>query len=119
MNYIHENVNTIFSGTRRSEIFYNLKSSKWVLYNKDTHLRLYFSSKFYMQKFIETFDDEKDILSYRFKRMYKCNLDLSYFYDIVVYSKIEKRGFYITLKGESFECLNNIILTGEKLINKK
>lgn len=84
-------------------IFHNLEESKYTISN--TEIVFFFSSKFYRNKFMEkykenriTFNDKADRL------MDKPPLNMDTLADITLYKSIEKRGFYVWLKGVSITC---------------
>lgn len=87
-----------------------IKSPYFLTYNGTTY---FFSSMLHLNKFKSTRIDNKDkILSSLFKR-FKIKLNIPIVYDIILYQKIETRGFLIFRKGRYFSCVKNIILDGE------
>lgn len=105
--------------TRRG-ICYNLKKSPYThtVKYEDVEVVFAFSSEIYIPKFEERQQVNRDkintSLGNRFGIVYQNDL-LS---DITLYSKIESRGFYLTINGEEFECLNSLKLNGVKKIQK-
>lgn len=104
----------------RGGVAYNLTESPHKLevpYEGET-LTFVFSSALYKKKFYERFIDNRlyisDSLSRRFGVLFKNDI-LS---DIRLYVSIEKRGFLILRNGDKFECQEDIILDGEKLMKR-
>lgn len=78
----------------------------------------FFSSKMYLEKFMAECDINRDSMYYNLYRRFNCKVKITELYDLVLYSKIEKRGFLVKHKGVYFDCLNNIILDGVQRISK-
>lgn len=106
-------------------IAYNLKLSpyksehEYIASSRDVNsITFVFSSEFYRQKFSEELQNNRakiqESLSKRFG--YKVNNEM--LCDVVLYSKIEKRGFLLIYNGVSVECPERIILDGKNLIIK-
>lgn len=83
--------------TRRG-IYLDLEESTYIY--KIEGLTLYFSSAFYMQKFIETYREYSTTIERKVKEKYKVYIDLSLYLAFSLYKKIEKRGFKVLYKGE-------------------
>ena len=68
-------------------------------------LRLYFSSKLYMEKFAREIQNWLDIEKRKLEVKYRCNLMLTPVLIIALYKRIEKRGFkvYDTLRNKEVE----------------
>ena len=58
-------------------------------------LIFYFSSKLYLDKFVQNVDNFVNEESCKLKNKYKLNFNFDTFFAISYYKKIEKRGFYI------------------------
>lgn len=95
-------------GKTRSGIYYILEESEYTL--TVNNITYYFSSNLYLTKFIERYLDERDILNYAQSRRFKTELDLSVLADLKTYASIEKRGFYVEVKGVAYKCLKDISL---------
>lgn len=102
----------------RNGIVYDLTLSPYILKVEDTNTTFYFSSKNHMEKFRELKEEHrariKESLSNRFGLSIEEN-DIS---DIVLYGKVETRGFHIIFKGSEFTCKKHIKLSGERKIKK-
>lgn len=82
-----------------------------------------FSSTFYQDKFRNKLIENRYQINTVLRNRYKFFLDFDVLADILIYSKIEKRGFLIGRKDNhskdiSFLCRNDIVLGGVQLINK-
>lgn len=73
-------------------------------------ITFYFSSPYYLAKFIELIEDEIPDFNNRTNRMYKnkFNLSVDKFGAIRLYQLIEKRGFRIKYKGSEVHCLDHL-----------
>lgn len=71
----------------------NLNESKFVFLSGN--LKFYFSSEFYMKKFENERRDFNKIESIKLKNKYRVNVLAQEYFDIALYKKIEKRGFFI------------------------
>lgn len=94
-------------------ICYNLKESPYTISTGD--IVFYFSSEFYRQKFEEEADAHRLKISESLSNRFDLKLSFKNMADIVLYSKIEKRGFYLTYKGVEYNCKKNLILRGDKV----
>jgi hypothetical protein len=70
----------------------------------------YFSSPFYLRKFTELYSYEIDRFNTAVSVMYKnqFQLECDKLALVRLYSRIEKRGFYIKINGVPITCLNDI-----------
>lgn len=82
-------------------IFYDLKDSDFIYLAGNS--KFYFSSNFYLQKFILEIDEFIKNEKAKFLVNYKINLDADLFLMITLYRKIEKRGFRVVYKGKELE----------------
>ena len=71
-----------------------------------------FSSKLHLDKFKKKLRENRDIINYSLTRRFNMTVDVSQLADVVLYRKIETRGFLI-VTGEGNEiCQNNITYVG-------
>lgn len=77
-----------------------------------------FSSVNHLCKFMEKLDENREIISNSLSRRFGVAINFNVLYDIVVYSKIETRGFYIEYEGVPYTCKKDIILSGATLTKK-
>jgi len=96
----------------RPKIYYNVQKSKYCL--ETPTLIFYFSSSLYLEKFFSTYEENRLEQEYKFTSRYNIPFNITDYFDIILYSSIEKRGFYVVIKkGGELSCLNEIILDGE------
>lgn len=74
-------------------IYLNLDESTYIL--KKHGLILFFSSKFYLEKFTENIDNFIKSETLKLQNKYKINVNFEIFLTISYYKKVEKRGFKI------------------------
>ena len=76
----------------RDGIYHNLLESEYVITNGV--ITFYFSSEFYMNKYLEEYKEHRIVFNKRIKYTIKDSpFDLNLLSDIVLYKQIEKRGF--------------------------
>lgn len=79
-------------------IYHNLKESKYTVSNTETVF--FFSSKLYMMKFMDGYEQNRKIFFQRMAKIVgRVPLNLSTLADISFYQTVEKRGFRAMLKG--------------------
>ena len=77
-----------------------------------------FSSELYLNKFIDRiveFIEQRNIV---ISQKYQCDIDLTELWCILLYAKIEKRGFKVTREGITWTNLNQVKLLGNVDNNK-
>lgn len=67
---------------------------------KYDNLVFYFSSKFYQEKFIREYSDYLKDEIMKLKIKFKCNIYCDEMILLLLYKKIEKRGFKVLYKGK-------------------
>lgn len=77
-----------------------------------------FSSVNHLDKFMEKLNENRDTISYSLSKRFGVSVDIAILSDIVLYSKVETRGFLISHKGVSYSCKKDIILNGATLTKK-
>ena len=105
----------------RNGITYNLTSSPYIVelkYRDDLVIKYYFSSELYVNKFNEKLEKHHTTIKESLSKRFKIEIDIDELSDILLYSKIETRGFYIKINEEDYTCLNIIRLTGVNQIQK-
>ena len=104
----------------RGGICYNLEVTPYFITIKydDRKVIFNFSSDYYKNKFELKLNEHREKINESLSKRF----GLSYFNpllaDIVLYSKVETRGFYLLIDDEEFKCLNNIKLNGVNQIQK-
>lgn len=79
-------------------------------------LTFVFSSKLHLDKFIKKLKENRDIINYSLSKRFNMTVDVSQLADVVMYRKIETRGFLIvTAEGKEL-CQNNITFGGGVVI---
>lgn len=94
----------------KNGVCYDLTISPYV-HNVDG-LSYAFSSRPHLEKFKKKLKENRDIINQSLTNRFNYNVDVSQLADIVLYRKIETRGFLIvTAEGKQL-CQNNIIFNG-------
>lgn len=90
-------------------VYHNLKESKYVVSNAD--ITFFFSSEHTLNKFMDGYQNNRDYKNKKFKEI-ETVLNHDVMFDILFYTHVEKRGFYVWLKGVSitFKELNHYAL---------
>lgn len=78
-------------------IYYNLDESDYT-FRYDEFI-FYFSSQFYKEKFIKEYTNYIKEETMKLKLKFKCELVFDYIILILLYKKIEKRGFKVMYNG--------------------
>lgn len=94
-----------------AKIYHNIEESK---FSFDTgSMIFFFSSELYLNKFRERVESNREELKFKLSSRYNIDFEAIDYFDIILYDKIEKRGFKILSKGGvKYSCLNNIRLDG-------
>lgn len=74
-----------------------------------------FSSKLHLEKYKKKYKENRDIINYSLSRRFNMAVDVSQLADIVLYRKIETRGFLVVTVDGGELCQNNIIYGGGKV----
>ena len=105
----------------RNGITYNLTTSPYLVelkYRDDLVIKYYFSSELYVNKFNEKLEKHHSTIKESLSKRFKIEIDIDELSDILLYSKVETRGFFIQINDEDFKCLNTIKLSGVNKIQK-
>lgn len=78
-----------------------------------------FSSRLHLDKFKKNLHENREKISDSLSKRFNVRVDVTILADIVLYKKIESRGFLLVVKEVNIECLNDIILNGENLTLRK
>lgn len=76
----------------RDPIYYNLLDTTYI--HKIYNISLYFSSRFYLEKYKREAQAYIDKENLKLKIRYNCNINVQKMLAISLYKKIEKRGFF-------------------------
>lgn len=93
----------------RDGIYTNINESDYIY--EFNNLKFFFSSPYYMKKFINNVKTFASVESEKIKEKFDCNINFDLFYAISYYKKIEKRGFKVEF--------NNIPISKNVLIVAK
>lgn len=77
-----------------------------------------FSSVNHLGKFTEKLDENREYISQSLSRRFGVAINIDVLSDIVLYCKVETRGFHIEYEGVSYSCKKDIILSGATLTKK-
>lgn len=93
----------------RDKIYYNVPESVYfyTIYN----IRLYFSSKFYLNKYRNEIESYINRESQKIKIRYKLNINMNEILALTYYKKVEKRGFYAYNITKDKEIKENEVFT--------
>lgn len=88
--------------TRRG-VYHNLKETEYAASNGEA--ALFFSSKCYLNKFLEGYYEYRRQFKKRLQTLAPNNdINFDFFADIQFYKKVEKRGFRAWVKGVDITC---------------
>ena len=99
----------------RNNIAYDLHHSPYetrIKYKGSVDIRFRFSSELYTDKFHNRLEENRKLITDSLSKRFGFNIKNQVLCDIVLYSKIEKRGFLLFINGVAVECLENITLDG-------
>lgn len=105
-----------FNMMTRNGIVYKLELSPYTITIDET--TFYFSSKNHLEKFTEKLTENRELIGYSLSKRFGFNINIELLADIVLYSKVETRGFLIIHKGGTYLCKKDIILSGGKVTKK-
>ena len=71
-----------------------------------------FSSELYLNKYIDRVNEFVEQRNIVISQKYQCNIDMTELWCIMLYAKIEKRGFKITREGTIWTNLSQVRLLG-------
>lgn len=77
-----------------------------------------FSSELHLNKFESKLKENRDTINYSLTKRFNMNVDVSTLADVILYRKIESRGFLIEAE-EEIRCQKDIRLSGVKVTTKK
>lgn len=100
----------------RNGIIYNLKISPYV--KNELGVNYFFSSKLHFNKFVTRRDANRIALEESLRKRFGVKVSLNIIADLLLYEKIETRGFYIEVDKEEYLCKEDIILSGDLVMKK-
>lgn len=90
-------------------IYNDINESNYTI--KYDKLVFYFSSKFYLEKFTREYSNFIKDETMKFKIKYKCNAYIDYMLLLLLYKKIEKRGFKVLYNDKPIR--ENYLITSD------
>lgn len=110
-------------GKTRGGVYLNLLESEYIYHdNSQRNITYYFSSKFYMESFLKKREEYREKLELYIYYRSKLRIDAHTCSDIVCYSEIEKRGFYVVIDNVPYGSLTElhaVLLIGGVEVGKK
>lgn len=101
----------------RNGVYYDLNLSNYRVTIND--ITFVFSSQKHLDKFNKRLRGHRDIINTSLTNRFNFDIDVSVISDIVLYRKIETRGFLLLDKNGVKLCQENIRYIGEKKIIRK
>ena len=98
----------------RNGIIYDLNESDYR--HTENGLTFVFSSQLYLDKFINKIQENRKYINNSLSKRFDVKVDVSALADVVLYGKIEKRG-YLIVTNEDFNIFrrNNILFVGDNV----
>lgn len=100
----------------RNGIVYNLKLSSYTIGLND--ITYYFSSQNHLEKFTEKLTENRELINYSLSKRFSITVNVNVLADLVLYAKVETRGFLVKHKGEFYSCKKDLILSGVTVTKK-
>lgn len=100
----------------RNGICYDLKISPYIY--KDKNLTYHFSSKLHLEKFMEKKIENRVTVNQSLTKRFGYEVVVPELADVVLYRKIETRGFYVVDNEGQTICKNNLIYVGGKVTKR-
>lgn len=96
----------------------NLSPFKVEVKHGEDKITFKFSSELNVKRFEDKLKEHRETIKKSLSNRFNMGIDIPIISDIVLYSKVEKRGFLILMNEEEYKCQNIIKLTGVKKIQK-
>ena len=90
----------------RNGVCYNLKKSPYKV--EDEHATFVFSSVLHMEKFKEQRGAHREKINDSLSKRFGLSVNVAVLADVVLYKRIETRGFLIVCKEGSITCVKDI-----------
>lgn len=87
-----------------------------IIYNEGFEVEYTFSSEFYLNKFKNQFEENRKKINESLSKRFGFSITNNVLSDLVLYRRIEIRGFLIKCNGVPAECPNDITLDGKNPI---
>lgn len=85
----------------------------------DTGHKYYFSSELHKTKFLERINENRSFYNNKYSAMFDATLRWTLLPDLILYSKIENRGFRIDFKGHVYRAFYEVSVRDSDLISIK
>lgn len=104
----------------RNGICYDLKNSPYELdfVYEDYYILYRFSSIMNRNKFVAAIQDNRNKINDSLSNRFKFNIKNDILCDLALYTKVEKRGFYVRMEDEEITCQENLELIGQRVVRK-
>ena len=102
----------------RNGIYYDLTKSTYNYVDKETKLIYSFSSDLHLCKFEERKSRHRKEFNLKFGVRFKVDINFKTLPDLILYRRLETRGFLILDERGQPICQENLILGGEKVMLK-
>ena len=100
----------------KNGVCYDLSVSQ---YRKSINgLTFVFSSQLHLDKFKKKLNENRDIINYSLSKRFNINVDVSELADVVLYRKIETRGFLIVTSEGTELCQKSLKFVGGTLTKR-
>ena len=103
----------------RNGIYYDFTKSKYRYKITDTEITLVFSSDLHMIKFEEQYLQHRKEHNIKFSSRFRINILITVLPDLILYKRIETRGFLIINERGQKLCQENLLLIGERATPKE
>lgn len=100
----------------RNGVCYDLTKSPYTI--TVNNLTYVFSSRPHLDKFRKRLKENRDIVNYSLTRRFNVSVDVSQLADIVLYKKIETRGFLIVTNEGTELCQESLKFVGGKATSR-
>lgn len=100
----------------RNNIFYNLEESPYRLTLDG--MTLVFSSEMHRIKFLASMKNNREKINESLSARFGTCVKLDKMSDLVLYAKIEKRGFLVITESEVFKWLDQVQFAGERVMHR-
>lgn len=100
----------------RNGVCYDLSKSNYK--HIENGVVFVFSSKLHLDKFKRKLTDNRKLINMSLTKRFSCGVDVSILADIVLYKKIETRGFLIVYEGIELWEKEQVIFAGGKVTKK-
>ena len=93
----------------RNGVCYEVERSPYVL--TVGAVTYYFSSAVHLRKFAQQFKAHREEINVKARKRFRVTCDFSAAADLLLYSEIESRGFFVKIGGDGFSCLQNLVMS--------